>query len=113
VPLPASYGEEESGIEYSSFVPNLSLLLLRGFLWRLRTKYLVRDCHPFVLFYGLGVVGGAVALVETLRSIVDSDSSLARSVAATVLLLVSAALVTFGMVFDLLDNEDLEYRHEK
>jgi glycosyltransferase involved in cell wall biosynthesis len=113
VPLPASYGEEESGIEYSSFVPNLSALLLRGFLRRLRTKYLVRDCHPFVLFYGLGAVGGAVALVETLRSLVDSNDSRARSLAATVLLLVSGALVTFGMVFDLLDNEDLEFRYEE
>ena len=110
VPLPASYGEEESGIEYSTFVPNLSALLLRGFLWRLHTKYLVRDCHPFVLFYSLGALGGTIALVEQLRGLLDSDSSRARSLAGTVLLLVSASLVTFGMVFDLLDNEDLEFR---
>ncbi len=110
VPLPASYGEEESGIKYSSFVPNLSALLLRGFLWRLKTKYLVRDCHPFVLFYGLGILGGAIALVEGLRSVVDSDSSPTRTLLAGVLFLVSASLVTFGMVFDLLDNQDLEFR---
>mgnify|MGYP006275328375 FL=1 len=112
VPLPAAYGEEESGIEYSTFVPNLSLLLLRGFLWRLRTKYLVRDCHPFVLFYGLGALGGTVALVEAVRSLVGSEESRARSLAATGLGLVSGALLTFGMVFDLLDNEDLEFRDD-
>lgn len=113
VPLPASYGEEESGIKYSSFVPNLSLLLLRRFLWRLKTKYLVRDCHPFVLFYGLGILGGTVALVEGLRSVIDSDSSRTRSMLAGVLLLVSSSLVTFGMVFDRLDNRDLEFRTDE
>ncbi|WP_340097689.1 glycosyltransferase family 2 protein [Salinibaculum salinum] len=113
VPLPASYGEEESGIKYSSFVPNLSLLLLRGFLWRLKTKYLVRDCHPFVLFYGLGVLGGVIALIEGLRNAIDSDSSRTRTLLAGVLFLVSASLVTFGMVFDLLDNQDLEFRADE
>lgn len=38
VPMEAIYGDESSGIEYSSFVPGLSMLLLRGFLWRLRTS---------------------------------------------------------------------------
>jgi glycosyltransferase involved in cell wall biosynthesis len=38
VPMPAVYGDESSGIRYSTFVPKLSLLLLRGFLARLWTK---------------------------------------------------------------------------
>lgn len=110
VPLPASYGEEESGIKYSSFVPNLSMLLLRGFLWRLQTKYLVRDCHPLALFYGLGALGGTIAIVEALRNAIDSESSRTRSLLAGILFLLSASLVTFGMVFDFLDNQDLEFR---
>jgi glycosyltransferase involved in cell wall biosynthesis len=110
VPVPASYGEAESDIAYSSFVPNLSLLLLRGFCWRLKTKYLVRDCHPFVLFYGLGVLGGTVALLEWVGALLDDDDAGTRSVLSTVLFLVSSALVTFGMVFDHLDNQDLELR---
>lgn len=112
VPIPASYGEEQSGIRYSSFVPNLSALLFRRFLWRLRTKYLVRDCHPFVLFYGVGALGGTIALVEWFASALDSDSSRTRSLLAGVLFVLSAGLVTFGMVFDLLDNQDLEFREE-
>jgi glycosyltransferase involved in cell wall biosynthesis len=39
VPMDAKYGDESSGIAYRSFVPKLSLLLLRGFLWRLWVKY--------------------------------------------------------------------------
>jgi glycosyltransferase involved in cell wall biosynthesis len=39
VPVEAVYGDESSGIRYSRFVPFLSLLLLRGFLWRLWMSY--------------------------------------------------------------------------
>lgn len=35
VPMTAIYNEEESGIRYHSFMPKLSLLLLRMFCWRL------------------------------------------------------------------------------
>jgi len=39
VPMRAVYADEESGIEYTSFVPQLSALLLRMFLWRLWVMY--------------------------------------------------------------------------
>ncbi|MFC7250460.1 glycosyltransferase family 2 protein [Halomicroarcula sp. GCM10025324] len=42
VPMDALYGDEESGIRYGSFVPKLSLLLFRGLIWRLWTKYVDR-----------------------------------------------------------------------
>lgn len=40
VPTEAIYDEESSGIRYGTFVPSLSLLLLRGLLWRLWVTYL-------------------------------------------------------------------------
>jgi glycosyltransferase involved in cell wall biosynthesis len=40
VPMRARYGDEESGIRYSSFIPKLSKLLVTGGCDRLRTKYL-------------------------------------------------------------------------
>lgn len=43
VPMEALYGDESSGIRYSSFVPKLSILLLTGFFSRLRQKYLRLD----------------------------------------------------------------------
>lgn len=45
---------ERSGIRYRSVVPRISWLLLKGFLWRLREKYVIRDFHPLVFFYALG-----------------------------------------------------------
>jgi hypothetical protein len=42
VPMEALYGEESSGIRYNSFVPKLSLLLLRGYFCRLQQKYSFR-----------------------------------------------------------------------
>ncbi|MGB9951120.1 glycosyltransferase family 2 protein [Haloarcula marismortui] len=39
VPMEAFYGDESSGIRYSSFVPKLSMLLLRGFFWRIGKKF--------------------------------------------------------------------------
>jgi len=108
VPLPASYGEEESGIKYSSFVPNLSVLLFRRFIWRLTVKYVVRDCHPFVLFYALGAAGGVAGVIELIRSAFDSDSGRTNRLLAGILSLLSGSLIVFGMVFDMLDNQDLE-----
>ncbi|KAA9404351.1 glycosyltransferase family 2 protein [Haloarcula sp. CBA1131] len=42
VPMEALYGDESSGIRYGSFIPKLSILLLRGYVWRLQQKYLSR-----------------------------------------------------------------------
>lgn len=39
VPLPAVYDEEESHIDYGDYIPKVSVMLLRGFLWRLQANY--------------------------------------------------------------------------
>lgn len=43
VPVPARYGSEKSKIRYRRYIPRVSLLLLRDFLWRLRMKYLKNE----------------------------------------------------------------------
>ena len=40
VPMPARYGTEKSKIIYSIFITKVSPLLLKGFLWRMKMKYL-------------------------------------------------------------------------
>src|SRR5207237_10510570 len=59
---------ERSGIRYHRVAPRISWLLLRGFFWRLREKYVIRDFHPLVFFYALGfaatLAGVALGLLE-------------------------------------------------
>lgn len=63
VEMRAVYGDEQSSIRYQSFIPKLLWLLLQRFLWRLGTKYLVREFRPFVVPYALGIVGGFVLVL--------------------------------------------------
>ncbi len=105
VTVPAVYGDEQSTIRYSTFVPKLSALLLWGFLWRLRAKYLVREFHPLAFLYGIGAVGsgaGLLALVRNRRE--DSDG-----VTATLL---GCLCLVLAMTFDKRENEELAVRDE-
>ncbi|WP_327052602.1 glycosyltransferase family 2 protein [Halomicrococcus gelatinilyticus] len=103
VPVPAVYGDEESSIAYSTFVPKLSMLLLRCFLWRLKAKYLVHDFHPLSFLYGVGAAGTGAGLASALRG--DDEDGLAATLVGLVALLLA-------MTFDREDNEEL-YRREK
>src|SRR5437879_6269334 len=46
---------EISGIRLRKVIPSISWLLLRGFCWRLKEKYIIRDFHPLVFFYAMGL----------------------------------------------------------
>ena len=47
---------ETSGIRLRKVIPAISWLLLRGFCWRLKEKYIIRDFHPLVFFYAMGLM---------------------------------------------------------
>ncbi len=104
VSMSAVYGDERSHISYRSFVPALSWLLLRRFLRRLAVRYLLRDFHPLVFVYALGVAGLAVALGVLVRAVGSRD----RSVAAPLAFLWLSALATLAaMSVDRAENEEL------
>ena len=46
---------ETSGIRLRKVIPTIAWLLLRGFCWRLKEKYILRDFHPLVFFYCMGL----------------------------------------------------------
>ncbi len=46
---------EVSGIKLRKVIPSISLLLIRGFFKRLIDKYIIRDFHPLIFFYGMGL----------------------------------------------------------
>jgi glycosyltransferase involved in cell wall biosynthesis len=57
VPVRPVYGVgEESGIKIRRVIFTISNVLLKGFLWRMWERYVVRDFHPLVFFYLLGVI---------------------------------------------------------
>jgi glycosyltransferase involved in cell wall biosynthesis len=51
VVMPSRYGRETSKIRYSKYIRKVAPMLFNGFLWRLKTKYVVLDFHPLVFFY--------------------------------------------------------------
>src|SRR5918992_5959975 len=55
IPARPVYGVgERSGIRIRKVVPRISWLLLKGFFWRMKEKYVIRDFHPLVFFYAFG-----------------------------------------------------------
>lgn len=109
VAMSARYGNEESGIQYSTFVPKLSGLLLRDFGWRLGTKYLLFDFHPLVGLYALGGIG-AIGSVLYFGWVLAASFTPARAVLALVLFLMTGLLLTLAMIFDRGHNVPLEGR---
>jgi glycosyltransferase involved in cell wall biosynthesis len=56
VVMPARYGREKSKIKYSKYIRKVAPMIFMGFLWRLKTKYVVMDFHPLVFFYVAGMI---------------------------------------------------------
>lgn len=56
VPIEPIYNiGERSGLVIHKVVPHISWLLIKGFFWRLKEKYVIRDFHPLVFFYLMGL----------------------------------------------------------
>lgn len=108
VAMPAVYGDEESHIQYRTFVPELSWLLLHRFGYRLRVKYLLTDFHPLAFLYGLGTIGVGAAIAG-LAAAVDArsnaESRAGVALTAAVLAILSLTCIVLAMIFDRRANE--------
>ena len=60
VAMPAKYGDEQSSINYPTYIRKVSGMLLSDFLWRLKVRYLVLDFHPLALFYLFGAATAGI-----------------------------------------------------
>jgi glycosyltransferase involved in cell wall biosynthesis len=102
---------EQSGIKLRKVVPRISWLLLKGYFWRMREKYVIRDFHPLVLFYGLGMlffgVGLLLGIVETALRIAGNPIPSATIVLVALLVISGLQLLLFAMWFDMESNKDL------
>jgi glycosyltransferase involved in cell wall biosynthesis len=112
IPSRPIYGVgEKSGIKVRKVVPRISWLLTKGFFWRMREKYVIRDFHPLVFFYMLGFVmtflGLALGIFETVLRIMGHGIPAATIVLVALLLISGSQFVLFGMWFDMESNKDL------
>lgn len=113
VPIRPVYGiGEKSGIRPLKMIPHLSWLLFRLFLYRLAHKYVIRDFHPLVFFYMLGMVllpagmlfGAYLVVVRLLGNSVAGTSALF----AAFMFITGLQFLFFAMWFDMDYNKDLK-----
>jgi glycosyltransferase involved in cell wall biosynthesis len=103
---------ERSGIRLSRVVPTISWLLLKSFFWRLREKYVIRDFHPLVFFYVLGIgmtlAGLALGISEVVLRALGEHITAATIVLVALLLIFGSQFTLFAMWFDMESNKDLK-----
>jgi hypothetical protein len=84
---------------------------LKGFLWRLREKYVIRDFHPLVFFYAFGfvmtVAGLALGIAETALRIAGNAVTVGHRRLVALLLIAGSQFTLFAMWFDMESNKDL------
>jgi len=113
IPSRPIYGVgERSGIRLRKVVPRISWLLLKGFFWRMREKYVIRDFHPLVFFYMLGILmlllGLALGIAETILRFMGNQITAASVVLIALLVISGSQFTLFAMWFDMESNKDLK-----
>jgi len=103
---------ERSGIRLWRVIPAIAWLLLKGFLWRLREKYVIRDFHPLVFFYALGIVMTTIGLalgtwVAVERIFLGGDITAGTATLVALLLISGTQFLLFAMWFDMESNRHL------
>ena len=112
IPSRPIYGVgERSGIRLRRVVPTISWLLIKGFFWRMREKYVIRDFHPLVFFYVFGflmtVLGLALGIAEVVLRLLGNEITAATVVLVALLLIFGSQFTLFAMWFDMESNKDL------
>jgi glycosyltransferase involved in cell wall biosynthesis len=102
---------ERSGIQLHSVIPRIAWLLWRGFLWRLKEKYVIRDFHPLLFFYLMGLVLTPVGLVlgawSFLHRLFVGPIAPTTAIFAAFLFISGCQSLFFAMWFDLDYNKHL------
>ncbi len=105
---------ERSDIRLRKVIPRLSWLLVKCFLWRMKEKYVIRDFHPLVFFYLLGLTLFPMGLLSGLYLLAHRilvGPVVPTSALFSVFLFVSGLQsLFFGMWFDMEYSKDLKAR---
>lgn len=105
---------EKSGIRLWKVIPTMSWLLFRKFFWRLKEKYIIRDFHPLIFFYLMGIIfffGGIMGGIWILYLRIFLDRITSTTVTLDALIIISGLqMLLFAMWFDMEANRDLKIR---
>ncbi|VVB85946.1 UDP-N-acetylglucosamine--dolichyl-phosphate N-acetylglucosaminyltransferase [uncultured archaeon] len=105
VVMPARYGREKSKIKYSKYIVKVAPMIFRGFLWRLKTKYIVLDFHPLVFFYISSMVllpaGVLFSLWILIQKLYHNPVSANFPLLAVFIDLMGLQFLMFAMLFDM------------
>ena len=109
IPRTAIYlqGERQSQIKGFKYALKVSPMLLRGFFWRLKFRYLFLDFHPLVFFYYLSFVLIPAGLVLGIYLVIDklfyggTNVTGPRTIFDALLIISGFQFLLFAMLFDM------------
>jgi hypothetical protein len=103
---------EKSKIKIRKVMVTISWLLLKGFLYRLKEKYIIRDFHPLIFFYMFGFFFSIATIVLFIRLFcvwfTEGHIPPINALAAMFSFMSSAQFTLFAMWFDMESNKDLK-----
>jgi len=103
---------EVSGIRLAKVIPDISCLLLRRFFERLTQKYVIRDFHPLVFFYILGLIalplGSGMGFYYFFYRILVGHVTPITALFSAFLSLTGLLFLLFAMLFDMEYNKHLK-----
>jgi len=96
---------ERSDLHCGKVIPQLLWLLTRLFFWRMKEKYIIRDFHPLIFFYAMGItcfpVGLAAGIYLLVFRIVHGRVQPTAPLFAAFLFLTGLQSLFFGMWMDM------------
>ena len=102
---------EKSGIKPLLVIPRFSWLLFRLFIYRMIQKYVIRDFHPLIFFYGLSFVLNVIGLILSVRLFViwaqNGSIPPINALAVFFSFIVGIQMLFFAMWFDMDTNKHL------
>ena len=103
---------ERSKINIFKVIFTISWLLFKMFLWRMKEKYIIRDFHPLIFFYTLGVLFKIITIVLFVRIFwfwyMYNHIPPINALAAMFAFMSASLFILFAMWFDMEANKDLK-----
>lgn len=113
VPRTAIYrqGTRQSQIKPLRYTIKVIPILIKGFFWRLKKKYIYSDFHPLVFLYAIGIIffplGILFGLFLAWKEICCGGSGPGSSMLATLMITIGIQSIFFAMLFDMQEGDRL------